>query len=141
MMPQWQPDRRVRAPDWVVLMRQILACLATRQWRPTIAVLSMTPVVLSVALSTGVTLSYAAAGDPAAPVVVLLPGPTDPWRSYEAVLERLPSSVRAIAVSPRGHGDSDKPPAPSSRVAIRSRPMPSELLGLLRCPEGAGRAW
>lgn len=71
----------------------------------------MTLVVSSVYLSTGVTLSYAAAGDHAAPVVVLLPGPTDSWRSYEPVLDRLASSVRAIAVSPRGHGDSDKPPA------------------------------
>ena len=39
---------------------------------------------------------------------MLLPGPTDSWRSYEPVLARLPSSVRAVAVSQRGHGDSDK---------------------------------
>lgn len=45
-----------------------------------------------------------------APAVAFLPGPTDSWRSYEAILDQLPSSVRAIAVSPRGHGDSDKPP-------------------------------
>jgi len=44
-------------------------------------------------------------------VVVLLPGPTDSWRSYRPVLDRFPSSVRAVAVSQRGHGDSDKPPA------------------------------
>jgi pimeloyl-ACP methyl ester carboxylesterase len=42
-------------------------------------------------------------------VVLLLPGPTDSWRSYEPVLDQLPSSIRAIAVSQRGHGDSDKP--------------------------------
>ena len=70
----------------------------------------MTPAVSSVALRTGVTLSYATVGDRAAPVVVLLPGPTDSWRSYEPVLDQFPSSLRAIAVSPRGHGDSDKPP-------------------------------
>ena len=61
-------------------------------------------------LPTGITLSYATVGDRSAPVVVLLPGPTDSWRSYEPVLDRFPSSVRAIAVSQRGHGDSDKPP-------------------------------
>jgi non-heme chloroperoxidase len=71
----------------------------------------MTPAVSSVAAAAGITLSYAAVGDPSAPVVVFLPGPTDSWRSYEMVLERLPSSVRAIAVSLRGHGDSDKPPS------------------------------
>ncbi|WP_041582793.1 alpha/beta fold hydrolase [Xylanimonas cellulosilytica] len=55
----------------------------------------------------GLRLSYASHGE--GPAVVLLPGPTDSWRSYEPVLERLPSSIRAIAVSQRGHGDSDKP--------------------------------
>ncbi|MEY2473886.1 MAG: hypothetical protein QOK28_3215 [Actinomycetota bacterium] len=60
-------------------------------------------------LGTGITLSYATVGDESAPAAVLLPGPTDSWRSYEAVLENCPSSIRMIAVSQRGHGDSDKP--------------------------------
>ena len=67
--------------------------------------------VSSVRLRTDLTLSCATVGDGSAPVVVLLPGPTDSWRSYEPVLDRFPSSVRAIAVSQRGHGDSDKPTA------------------------------
>lgn len=62
-----------------------------------------------VRLESGVTLSIAATGDLSAPPVVFLPGPTDSWRSYEPVLGRLPGSLRAIAVSQRGHGDSDKP--------------------------------
>jgi non-heme chloroperoxidase len=70
----------------------------------------MTTAVSSVALATGMTLSYGEAGDPMAPAVVFLPGPTDSWRSYEPVLDHFPPSVRAIAVSQRGHGDSDKPP-------------------------------
>lgn len=41
----------------------------------------------------------------------MLPGPTDSWRSYQTTLDLLPRSVRAVAVSQRGHGDSDKPPA------------------------------
>jgi pimeloyl-ACP methyl ester carboxylesterase len=69
----------------------------------------MTPSVSSVALGTGITLSYATVGDRAAPAVILVPGPTDSWRSYESVLDWFPASVRVIAVSPRGHGDSDKP--------------------------------
>ncbi|MBA3654979.1 MAG: alpha/beta hydrolase [Actinobacteria bacterium] len=63
----------------------------------------------SITLETGVTLSYAERGDGSRPPVVLLPGPTDSWRSYEQVLDRMPKSTRTIAVSQRGHGDSDKP--------------------------------
>lgn len=55
----------------------------------------------SVTLANGTTLSYAARG--AGPALVLLPGPTDSWLSYEAVLARLPVSITAVAVSPRGH--------------------------------------
>lgn len=65
--------------------------------------------VSAITLGTGLTLSYAEQGDRADRALVLLPGPTDSWRSYESVLERLPPSIRAIAVSQRGHGESDKP--------------------------------
>lgn len=58
----------------------------------------------------GPTLSFRESGDPSGPVLVLLAGPTDSWRSYEPVLRLLPSSIRAVAVSQRGHGDSEKPP-------------------------------
>lgn len=40
---------------------------------------------------------------------MLLPGPTDSWRSYQPVLSAMPPSVRVVAVSLRGHGDSSKP--------------------------------
>lgn len=60
-------------------------------------------------LAGGLRLSYAAQGDPSGPAVVFLPGPTDSWRSYQRVLEHLPASLRAVAVSQRGHGHSDKP--------------------------------
>jgi len=62
-----------------------------------------------VTLASGLTLSYADQGVGPDPAVVLLPGPTDSWRSYEPVLELLPGDVRAVAASLRGHGDSDKP--------------------------------
>lgn len=65
--------------------------------------------VSTITIATGLTLSYAEQGDPAGPVLLLLPGPTDSWRSYETVLKRLPPSIRTIAVSQRGHGESDKP--------------------------------
>jgi pimeloyl-ACP methyl ester carboxylesterase len=63
----------------------------------------------TVSLASGLTLSYAEQGDPSGPAIVLLPGPTDSWRSYGPVLDRLPVEIRAVAVSQRGHGDSDKP--------------------------------
>ena len=69
----------------------------------------MTRTVLSLALATGIAVEYAEVGEPAAPLVVLLPGPTDSWRSYEPVLDGLSDSIRVIAVSQRGHGESDKP--------------------------------
>jgi pimeloyl-ACP methyl ester carboxylesterase len=63
----------------------------------------------TVTLESGLKLSYADQGSGPDPVVVLLPGPTDSWRSYLPVLDRLPPGLRAVAVSQRGHGDSDKP--------------------------------
>jgi len=59
--------------------------------------------------SSGRTLSYAEQGDAQDIPLVLLLGPTDSWRSYQPLLDRLPPSVHAVAVSLRGHGDSDKP--------------------------------
>lgn len=63
----------------------------------------------TVTLASGLTLSYADQGDVSGPTLLLLPGPTDSWRSYQGVLERLPHGIRVIAVSQRGHGESDKP--------------------------------
>ncbi len=60
-------------------------------------------------LDSGVALSYAERGDQAGLPLVLLPGYADSWRSWVPVLEALPASIRAIAVSQRGHGDSAKP--------------------------------
>jgi pimeloyl-ACP methyl ester carboxylesterase len=62
-----------------------------------------------VTLASGLTLSCADQGDVSGPAVLLLPGPTDSWRSYQPVLDLLPRGVRAIAVSQRGHGESSKP--------------------------------
>ncbi len=48
-------------------------------------------------------------GSPAGYPVVFLHGATDSWRSFEPVLPQLPASIRAIALSQRGHGDSGRP--------------------------------
>jgi pimeloyl-ACP methyl ester carboxylesterase len=62
-----------------------------------------------VTLASGLTLSYVRQGSGVDPAVLLLPGPTDSWRSYQAVLDHLPCETGVIAVSLRGHGESDKP--------------------------------
>ena len=67
--------------------------------------------VSAVTLASGLKLSFAEQGDTLGPTVLLLPGPTDSWRSYEPVLVHLPGWMRVIAVSQRGHGESDKPDA------------------------------
>jgi pimeloyl-ACP methyl ester carboxylesterase len=43
--------------------------------------------------------------------VILLHGVTDSWRSFEPVLSHLPPSIRALALTQRGHGDAERPPA------------------------------
>lgn len=61
------------------------------------------------ALATGVTLQYVEQGDPDGVPLVLLHGYSDSWNSYELLLARLPASVRAYALTQRGHGDADRP--------------------------------
>lgn len=74
-----------------------------------LAVVAMT--VAKLALATGVTLEYVERGDPQGTPVIFLHGVTDSWRSFEPVLPHLPASIRAIAITQRGHGGSSKPDA------------------------------
>jgi non-heme chloroperoxidase len=69
----------------------------------------MPPTPARVPLATHVSLAYVDVGPRSSDVLILLPGLSDSWRSYELVLPHLPSTFRTIAVSQRGHGDSDKP--------------------------------
>ena len=71
----------------------------------------MASVIHSIELPNGVTLQYIEQGDPAGIPVLLLHGATDSWRSFEPVLPHLPSSIRAFALTQRGHGDASRPPA------------------------------
>ncbi|HVF31452.1 MAG TPA: alpha/beta fold hydrolase [Acidimicrobiales bacterium] len=63
-----------------------------------------------VTLPDGLRLDGAGQGPPGRePALVLLPGPTDSWRSYLPVLDHLPPDLRTVAFSARGHGRSDAP--------------------------------
>lgn len=63
----------------------------------------------SAVLTREVSLDYIVQGRRMGIPVLLLHGFTDSRRSFERVLSRLPNSVYAVAVSQRGHGDSDRP--------------------------------
>ena len=71
----------------------------------------MTPLhtASAVEIHDGLLIPYAEQGHPDGVPVVLLHGITDSHRSYEPVLAALPQSIRAIAVTARGHGDAGKP--------------------------------
>jgi pimeloyl-ACP methyl ester carboxylesterase/tetratricopeptide (TPR) repeat protein len=71
---------------------------------------SAEPIVQSIALSTGVTLQYAEQGSTSGVPVIFLHGVSDSWRSFEHVFRHLPPSIRALAITARGHGDSGRPP-------------------------------
>lgn len=62
-----------------------------------------------VSLSTGVRMEYVEQGPADGVPIVFLHGVTDSWHSFEQVLPLLPPTVRAFAVSQRGHGDSSRP--------------------------------
>jgi non-heme chloroperoxidase len=64
-----------------------------------------------VELPTGIRLEYEERGDPDGVPVLLLHGVTDSRRSWDPVLPHLPPSIRAVALTQRGHGDSDRPGA------------------------------
>ncbi|HKX95416.1 MAG TPA: alpha/beta fold hydrolase [Methylibium sp.] len=56
-----------------------------------------------------VRLEFAEQGSRSGTPVIALHGVTDSWRSFEPVLPHLPSDLRVMALTQRGHGDSDKP--------------------------------
>ena len=64
---------------------------------------------IMIGTSSGITLACAELGDPNAPAVILLHGYSDSWRSHGPLLTELAPARRTIAVTLRGHGDSDKP--------------------------------
>jgi non-heme chloroperoxidase len=75
----------------------------------------MTGAIGHITLPDGVRLEYEERGDPDGVPVLLLHGVTDSRRSWDPVLAHLPPAIRAIALSQRGHGDSERPAQASYR--------------------------
>jgi non-heme chloroperoxidase len=71
-----------------------------------------------ITVSPGVELDVVLSGDPAGVPLLLLHGISDSNASMAVLTDQLPASVRAIAVSQRGHGDSSKPAGPYATDAF-----------------------
>jgi non-heme chloroperoxidase len=67
--------------------------------------------VKTVQLHNQVKLPYVEQGDSSGFPLILLHGYADSWRSFELVLPNLPKSIRAFALTQRGHGDASRPTA------------------------------
>lgn len=67
----------------------------------------MTP--LRIRVRSGLEMEYVEQGDRSGVPVVMLHGFTDSWRSFEPVLQHLPPAIRALSLSQRGHGETDRP--------------------------------
>ena len=63
----------------------------------------------NVTTESGIELDAIERGDPRGLPMIMLHGYSDSHLSFEPLMRRMPSSIRAIAVSQRGHGNSGKP--------------------------------
>lgn len=84
----------------------------------------------SVALSTGVTLSYIELGDPAGDPVIFLHGYTDTARSFYPTAKALadkPTARRIFVLDQRGHGASSMPPAGACAAAPEACFEPADM--------------
>jgi pimeloyl-ACP methyl ester carboxylesterase len=71
----------------------------------------MEPIIKIVQLINQVKLPYVEQGDSSGLPLILLHGYADSWHSFERVLPHLPNSIRASALTQRGHGDASRPTA------------------------------
>jgi non-heme chloroperoxidase len=71
--------------------------------------LTMPATAKLVELSNGVRLPYLEQGDSSGLPAIFLHGVTDSCQSWQPVLEHMPSSIHAFAITQRGHGDADRP--------------------------------
>lgn len=70
---------------------------------------SFAPIEKTVVLSNNLNLKYVEHGNANGLPVVFIHGYSDSRHSYDSVLPLLPHNIRAIAITLRGHGNSDKP--------------------------------
>jgi pimeloyl-ACP methyl ester carboxylesterase len=71
-------------------------------------------------------LPYVEQGSPSATPLLLVHAVGDSWRSFELVLDHLPASIHAFAMTLRGHGDASRP-----EYGYRSSDFVEDLVGFL----------
>lgn len=80
-----------------------------------------------------VTLEVIQSGDPAGQPLVLVHGISDSAKSMRPMMAHLPASIRAIAITVRGHGDSTKPAGPyDTKTMARDVAAVMDALGVRR---------
>jgi non-heme chloroperoxidase len=62
-----------------------------------------------VTIRDGIEIPFAEQGEADGLPILFLHGYSDSWHSFEEILSPLPRSLRAIALSQRGHGDASRP--------------------------------
>jgi pimeloyl-ACP methyl ester carboxylesterase len=84
-------------------------------------------------LSNGLRLAYVEQGRRDGPAVVMLHGYTDSHRSFDLLRPHLPEAWRVVALTARGHGQSDKPEAGYEAADMASDvPLFLDALGIER---------
>ena len=86
----------------------------------------MEPIIKTVQLPNQVKLPYVEQGNSLGFPLILLHGYADSWRSFERVLPHLPKSIRAFALTQRGHGDASRP-----TVGYRPHDFASDLVAFM----------
>lgn len=86
----------------------------------------MPALIKTVELPNQVTLPYVEKGDPGGVPVLLVHAIADSWRAFEPLLVHLPDSMRAIALTQRGHGDASRP-----EVGYRPEDFAADIIGFM----------
>lgn len=79
--------------------------------------------IKKIELANKLELQYAEKGKKEGAALILLHGFGDSWKTFELLLPHFPDSIRTIALTMRGHGDSDKP-----SIGYRTRDFEEDLL-------------
>lgn len=86
----------------------------------------MEPVIKTVELPNQVKIPYVEKGNSSSFPLILLHGYADSWHSFERVLPHLPESMRALALTQRGHGDASRP-----TVGYRTHDFAADLVAFM----------
>ena len=79
--------------------------------------------IKKIKLANQLELQYAEKGKKEGAALILLHGFGDSWKTFELLLPHISDSIRTIALTLRGHGDSDKP-----AIGYRTRDFEEDLL-------------